>query len=172
MTTEERASSEIEEAVDRFAKLDRFIERHGHRRSSLIEVLQQAQEIFAYLDRETLAHIADSLNLPPSHVYGVATFYNFFRLKKPGQHIVTPCLGTACHVKKIEEIVEAIEEEYDVELGESTADGRLSLFGARCIGACAMAPNVIVDGKVIGKATKEKVLGRMAELLGGEDEGE
>ena len=152
----------------RLAMLDKFIEKRGSRRSNLIEVLQKAQEIYGYLGKDTLTHISDSLNLPPSQVYGAATFYNFFRLKVPGQHIVTPCLGTACYVKGAEDIVSAIEREFDVERGGSTADGKLSLFVTRCIGACAMAPTVVIDGKVVGNTTGEEVIERLHDLLGGD----
>ena len=103
-------------------------------------------------------------------MYGAATFYNFFRLQEPGQHIVTPCLGTACYVKGVDDIVLAIENEYDVKRGGSTPDGRLSLFVTRCIGACAQAPNVVVDGYVMGKVKKEDVLKRIEDALGGRGE--
>ena len=151
----------------RLDTLNKFIEEHGRRPSALLEVLQRAQELYGYLDRDVLIHISKSLNLPPSRTYGAATFYNLFRFRKPGEHIVTPCLGTACYVKGVEDIISAIEDEYGVERGKSTSDGRLSLFVTRCIGACAMAPNVVLDGDVIGKATKETVLERMKRLLGG-----
>ena len=154
----------------RILMLDKFIEKRGSRRSNLIEVLQRAQEIFGYLGKDTLAHISDFLRLPPSQVYGAATFYNFFRLVEPGQHIVTPCLGTACYVKGANDIVSAIENEFGVERGGSTADGKLSLFVTRCIGACAMAPTVVIDGKVLGQATGEKVIERLHELLGGDED--
>jgi NADH:ubiquinone oxidoreductase subunit E len=98
-------------------------------------------------------------------VYGVAAFYNLFRLKKPGDHVVTACLGTACYVKGVEELVSAIEREFNLERGGSTVDGKLSLFITRCIGACAMAPNIVVDEEVIGKATKEDVLQKIRLLL-------
>ena len=111
--------------------------------------------------------ISGSLNLPPSHVYGVATFYSFFKFKQPGQHIVTTCLGTACYVKEIEQIIEAIEKEFNLKRGGSTADGKLSLLITSCIGACAMAPNVVVDDEVIGKATSEIVIKRIKDVLGG-----
>jgi len=151
----------------RLETLDRFTEEHGRRPSALLEVLQRAQELYGYLERDILIHISKSLNLPLSRTYGAATFYNFFRFRKPGDHIVTPCLGTACYVKGVEDIISAIENEYGVERGKSTPDGRLSLFVTRCIGACAMAPNVVLDGDVIGKATKGAVLERMQWLLGG-----
>lgn len=151
----------------RLETLDRSIEEHGRRPSALLEVLQRAQELYGYLERDMLIHISESLNLPPSRTYGAATFYNLFRFRKPGEHIVTPCLGTACYVKGVEDIISAIESEFGVKRGKSTPDGRLSLFVTRCIGACAMAPNVVLDGDVIGKATKEAVLERMRRSLGG-----
>jgi bidirectional [NiFe] hydrogenase diaphorase subunit len=112
--------------------------------------------------------ISQSLNLPPSHVFGVATFYSFFKLKRTGQHVVTGCLGTACYVKGVDEIMRAIEDEYNIKRGESTPDGKLSLLVTRCIGACAMAPTIVVDNEMIAKATKEVVLQRIKEVLGGE----
>lgn len=144
--------------------LDKTMEEHGHRRSALLEVLQKAQETFGYLDREVLMHISERLRMPPSQVYGAATFYNFFRLERPGEHIITPCMGTACYVRGGEDIVRAIEREIGIERGESTPDGRISLFVTRCIGACAMAPTVIIDGEVMGKATPEEVLQRVRRL--------
>jgi NADH:ubiquinone oxidoreductase subunit E len=111
--------------------------------------------------------VAESLNIPPSHVYGVTTFYSFFKLRKPGEHIVTSCLGTACYVKEVEHIMERVEKEFNVKRGGSTADGKLSLLITRCIGACAMAPNVVVDDEVIGKATPELVIQRIKDVLGG-----
>jgi NADH:ubiquinone oxidoreductase subunit E len=112
--------------------------------------------------------ISGSLNIPPSHVYGVTTFYSFFKLRKPGEHIVTGCLGTACYVRGVEQIMEAIEDEFNLKRGGSTADGKLSLLITRCIGACAMAPNIVVDDEVIGKATEETVIKRIRSVLGGE----
>jgi len=111
--------------------------------------------------------ISGSLNLPPSHVFGVATFYSFFKLKRPGQHVVTGCMGTACYVKGADEIMQAVEREYNIKRGESTPDGKLSLLVTRCIGACAMAPTIIVDDEVIAKATKEIVLQKIKQVLGG-----
>ncbi len=111
--------------------------------------------------------ISGSLSLPPSHVYGVATFYSFFKFKQQGQHIVTGCLGTACYVKDVEQIFEAVEKEFNVKRGGSTSDGKLSLLITRCIGACAMAPNIVVDDEVVGKATSEIVIAKIKEALGG-----
>ena len=141
--------------------LDKVMKDHNYEESSLLEILHKAQETYGYLDKNLLTYVAKSLNLPPSHVTGVATFYSYFKLKAPGEHVVTGCLGTACYVKKVDDIMTAIEQEFNLKRGSSTPDGRLSLFITRCIGACAMAPNIIVDDEVIGKATKEIVLERV-----------
>ena len=147
--------------------LEKVLKEHNYQESALLEILHRAQEIYGYLDKDLLMDIAGSLNIPPSHVYGVATFYSFFKLRKPGEHIVTSCLGTACYVKEVEQIMEAIEKEFNVQRGGSTPDGKLSLLVTRCIGACAMAPNVVVDDEVIGKATKETVIEKIKNVLGG-----
>jgi bidirectional [NiFe] hydrogenase diaphorase subunit len=147
--------------------LEKAMKEHRYQESSLLEILHKAQELYGYIDKDLLAYVAESLKLPPSHVYGVAAFYNYFRLKKPGEHIVTTCMGTACYVKGAEEIVSAVEREFNVERGKSTADDRLSVFITRCIGACAMAPSIVVDDEVIGKATKEIVIQRIKLLLEG-----
>lgn len=140
---------------------------HNFQESSLLEILHKAQEIYGYLGKDLLMDISQSLNLPPSHVYGVATFYSLFKLTEPGEHIVTSCLGTACYVKGVEEIMQEIEREFKVKRGETTPDRKLSVFVTRCIGACAMAPNMVVDNEVIGKATKEMVLEKIKRALGG-----
>jgi bidirectional [NiFe] hydrogenase diaphorase subunit len=147
--------------------LEKVLKEHNYQESALLEILHRAQEIYGYLDRNLLMDIAGSLDLPPSHVYGVTTFYSFFKLRKPGEHIVTACLGTACYVKGVEQIVTAIEKEFSLKRGGSTADGKLSLLFTRCIGACAMAPNIVIDDQVIGKATKEIVIRKIKNALGG-----
>jgi bidirectional [NiFe] hydrogenase diaphorase subunit len=147
--------------------LENFMGKHEYDESALLEILHKAQELYGYLDNESLMYVAQSLSLPPSHVFGVATFYSFFKLKAPGEHVVTGCLGTACYVRGVEQIMQAVEREFNIKRGESTPDGKLSLFVTRCIGACAMAPSIVIDGEVIGKATPEIVLNRVKILLGG-----
>ncbi len=143
------------------------MKEHNFQESALLEILHKAQEIYGYLGKDLMMDISQSLNLPPSHVYGVATFYSIFKLTEPGEHIVTGCLGTACYVKGVEEIIQVIEREFKVKRGETTPDRKLSVFVTRCIGACAMAPNMVVDDEVIGKATKEMVLEKIKLVLGG-----
>ena len=147
--------------------LEKVLKEHNYQESALLEILHRAQELYGYLSKDLLMELSGSLNVPPSHVFGVATFYSYFKFKPLGEHLVTACLGTACYVKGVEEIIQAIEREFNVKRGESTADGKLSLLVTRCIGACAMAPNVIADGEVVGKATKEGILEHISILLGG-----
>lgn len=147
--------------------LERFMREHGYQKSALLEVLHAAHELYGYFDKNILAFISERLNLPLSHVYGVASFYNLFKFRKPGEHIISACMGTACYVKGVEEIISAIEREFNVKRGGSTPDGRISLFVTRCIGACAMAPNITIDNEVIGRATKEVVLERLRKILEG-----
>ena len=147
--------------------LEKVLKEHDYQESALLEILHSAQEIYGYLDNDLLMDISGSLNLPPSHVFGVVTFYSFFKLRKPGEHVVTGCLGTACYVKEVEQIMESIEKEFNLKRGGSTADGKLSLLITRCIGACAMAPNIVVDDEVIGKATTEIVIEKIRNALGG-----
>ncbi len=147
--------------------LEKVLKEHNYQENALLEILHHAQEIYGYLDKDLLMDISGSLNLPPSHVYGVATFYSYFKLRKPGEHVVTGCLGTACYVKGVEEIMQVIEAEFNVKRGESTPDGKLSLLVTRCIGACAMAPTIVVDNEVIGKATKEIVIEKIKNVLAG-----
>ena len=147
--------------------LEKVLKEHDFQESALLEILHKAQEIYGYLSKDLLMDISQSLNLPPSHVFGVATFYSLFKLTEPGEHIVTGCLGTACYVKGVEEIMQAVEREFKVKRGETTPDRKLSVFVTRCIGACAMAPNMVVDDEVIGKATKELVLEKIRLALRG-----
>jgi len=147
--------------------LEAAMRQHQYRKDSLIEILNTAQELYGYLDKDLLLYISKSLHLPPSHVYGVASFYNLFKLSKPGVHVVSCCLGTACYVKDAEDILSAIEREFNVRRGETDVENRISLFITRCIGACAMAPNVVINGEVIGKAMKQAVVNRIKAMLGG-----
>jgi bidirectional [NiFe] hydrogenase diaphorase subunit len=157
----------LSKADNRRELLENFMKKHEYQESALLEILHRAQELYGYLDKELLMHVSQSLDLPPSHVFGVATFYSFFKLKAPGEHIVTACLGTACYVKGVDEIIGAIEREFNLKRGGSTADGKLSLLVTRCIGACAMAPNIVVDEVAIGKATKEIAIEKIKLALGG-----
>jgi len=131
------------------------IKRHHSRPDALLEVLHTAQEVYGYLPADLLWLIARQLKLPPSRVYGVATFYHFFSLKPKGEHACVTCLGTACYIKGAPRVLAAVEAAAGVRAGETTADGRVSVQTARCFGACGLAPAVIYDGQVAGHQTPE-----------------
>ncbi len=142
----------------RLRTLGATMKRHQYQPDALIEVLHTAQELYGYLDLDLLVHIAQGLKLPPSRVYGVATFYHFFSLKPKGKHTCVVCMGTACYVKGAATLVKTIEDHAGIRAGETRADGSLSLVQARCIGACGIAPAVVLDGVVIGNQSPESVV--------------
>lgn len=145
----------------RFLILKTFMKRHQFRDDALIEVLHKAQELFGYLEDDLLIFVAHHLKLPPSRVYGVATFYHFFTLKPKGEHTCVVCLGTACYVKGADRVLAAVEHETGVTAGETTPDGKVSLLTARCIGACGVAPAVVYDGAVAARQTPEDALAKL-----------
>jgi bidirectional [NiFe] hydrogenase diaphorase subunit len=137
----------------RFKILEVHMKKHQFRHDSLIEVLHKAQELFGYLEDDLLLFVAHKLKLPPSRVYGVATFYHFFTLKPKGEHTCVVCMGTACYVRGADKVVAAIEQSAKIKPGETTPDNKVSLLTARCIGACGIAPAVVYDGTVTPRAT-------------------
>jgi len=163
LTREKNAARVMQHASGdkRFKILDVHMKKHQFRQDALIEVLHKAQELFGYLEDDLLLFIAAKLKLPPSRVYGVATFYHFFTLKPQGEHTCVVCMGTACYVKGADKIIAAINEKYKIKSGETTPDNKLSLLTARCIGACGIAPAVTYDGQVAAKQTPETALEKM-----------
>lgn len=145
--------------------LEATMKKHLYARDSLIEVLHKGQEIFGYLDEPLLRHVAAKLRLSPSRVFGVATFYHHFTLKPQGEHTCVVCMGTACYIKGSAGLLDAIHEQAGVRAGQTTADGKLSVIAARCIGSCGFAPAVVVDGEVVAKATPEIVKSKLEPLL-------
>ncbi len=135
--------------------------RLGDRPEALIEALHAAQEAFGYLDDDALEFVGDTLGVPHSRVFGVATFYSFFTLKPQGDHTCVVCTGTACYINGAGDILGAFESNLGVKPKGTTANGKLSLLTARCIGACSLAPAVVVDGVMRGKAKTDQL---MAEL--------
>jgi bidirectional [NiFe] hydrogenase diaphorase subunit len=140
-----------EEDDRRFKRLNITMKRNQFKPDALIEVLHAAQEAFGYLDEAVLTHVAHGLKLPLSRVYGVATFYHLFTLKPNGAHTCVVCMGTACYVKGGGKVMDALQTELGIEAGETTADGKVSLMAARCLGACGIAPAVVYDGEIAGK---------------------
>lgn len=147
----------------RFKMLDAAMKRHQYRQDALIEVLHAAQNLFGYLEDDLLYYVARSLKLPPSRVYGVATFYHFFSLKPKGRHTCVVCMGTACYVKGADALLESARKDTGVAAGETTADGQVSLATARCLGACGIAPAVVFDGAVAGHVSADMMAKRIEE---------
>ncbi|MGP8200817.1 MAG: bidirectional hydrogenase complex protein HoxE [Limisphaerales bacterium] len=139
----------------RFKILEAHMKKHLFRQDALIEVLHKAQELFGFLEDDLLLFVATKLKLPPSRVYGVATFYHFFTLKPQGKHTCVVCMGTACYVKGADKILAAVEEHTRVKPGETTPDNLVSILTARCIGACGIAPAVVYDGAVTPRQSAE-----------------
>lgn len=150
--------TEMQPKDNRMKLLDAAMKRNQFQHDSLIEVLHTAQELFGYLEKDILIYITKNLKLPPSKVFGVATFYNFFSLAPKGKHSCNICMGTACYVKGASTIQSTLEKYLGIKAGETTPDGKVSLMTARCIGACGIAPAIVMDGKIVGYQTPESVL--------------
>lgn len=137
----------------RWKLVDATMRRTGQHSRGLIETLHTCQEAFGYLDESALRYVAMSLRVPLSRAYGVATFYHFFTLKPAGEHTCVICLGTACYIKGEPQLLDAMEKDLNVHPGETTADGKVSLLTARCLGSCGLAPAVVYDQEVAGKVS-------------------
>ena len=162
MATITKPSADIHPSGDkRFKMLDAAMKRYQFQPDALLEVLHTAQELFGFLEDDLLIYVGRVLRVPLSRVYGVTTFYNFFHLKPGGDHSCVVCMGTACYVKGSTEILDIIQRSYGIKAGETTADGKLSLMTARCLGACGLAPAVVFDGEVGGKLTARAALDRI-----------
>ncbi|WP_305044291.1 bidirectional hydrogenase complex protein HoxE [Geoalkalibacter sp.] len=149
----------------RLQLLEKSLKKFHYQQDALIEVLHIAQETFGHLDEEILDYVSLRLRLPPSWVFGVATFYNFFSLDPQGDHVCVVCMGTACYVKGAGEIVARIEQAFSMKAGETTPDGKLTLMAARCLGNCSLAPMLTLDGEVLGKQTPEATLAAIQEKM-------
>src|SRR5208282_6304646 len=132
--------------------------RHGFARDALIETLHTVQESFGYLEKPALKFVAQSLRVPLSQAYGVATFYHYFTLKPPGKHTVTVCEGTACYIRGADKLIGVAEKRLCIKQGQTTPDGQVSLMVARCVGACSRAPVALCDGEVVGEMTEDQML--------------
>ncbi|MCK4302945.1 MAG: molybdopterin-dependent oxidoreductase [Candidatus Eisenbacteria sp.] len=145
-----------EEATEKKAKIDKLLETYRPRRGGLIPVLQKTQEILGFLAIETQNYIALGLGLPAADVFGVVSFYSFFTMTPRGHHVIRVCLGTACYVKEAAKILENLEEHLKIKVGETTEDREFTLTAVRCVGACGLAPVVVVDENTHGMVDPAK----------------
>ena len=130
--------------------------KHPKGQDDLIEVLHKTQEIFGYIPKEAIALIAKEMNVARSIIFGVITFYHFFTMSPPTKHTIKVCLGTACYVKGADKVIDTLKEKLGVELEEATTDGMFKIQGTRCLGACGLAPVIMIDDEVYGRLTPQK----------------
>jgi NADH:ubiquinone oxidoreductase subunit E len=139
--------------------LEAIIRKYREKEGNVITLLQDTQEAFGYIPKEAVGHLSQTLGIAPSRFYGVATFYVQFHLKPRGNNIITACCGTACHVKGSERLINGVMQELGLSDGQDmTGDGEFTLEKVNCVGACSLAPVFIINKKVHGKATSDKIL--------------
>jgi NADH-quinone oxidoreductase subunit E len=143
---------------DMWSQIDTVIQKNRTISGAVITVLRECQTIAGYLPVELLDYISQGLNLPASSVYGVASFYSLFSMVPKGRHTIKICMGTACYVKGIKEALSRIENEYQLKEGDTTDDRRFTLEAVRCLGACGLAPVMVVDQDTHGDVSSDKVL--------------
>ena len=144
---------------EKYAQLQESIAKHKGERGAVMPVLQEAQSIFGYVPQDVQEMIADGLGVTLSEVYGVATFYAQFSLKPKGEYVIGVCLGTACYVKGSQKVMDKLSEELKIEPGETTDDGKFTLNATRCLGACGLAPVMMINDEVYGRLTPDVVPG-------------
>jgi NADH:ubiquinone oxidoreductase subunit E len=140
-------------------KLDEVVDRYAGRAGYLIPALKEAQEIFGYVPQEVQHKLSEGLNIPAAHIYGVVTFYSFFTITPRGRHTIRLCLGTACYVKGAKEMLENIQRDIGIDVGETSEDGRFTVEAVRCLGACGLAPVMMVGEDTHGNIEPKDTIG-------------
>ena len=142
------------------------MKKEHYKPDALIEILHTAQNAYGYLPKDVLAYITQSLHLPPSRVYSTVSFYHFFSLKSKGEHTCLVCTGTACYVKGAQTILNEIERRLGLKAGQVSADNKLGVQVARCIGACGLAPAVVLDDEVQAKVNADEIVNKINAKIG------
>ncbi|HDZ40548.1 MAG TPA: NADH-quinone oxidoreductase subunit NuoE [Bacteroidetes bacterium] len=151
------SSIKIELRKQDIEKIREIAASFGNDEQELINVLHKCQEHFGYLPAEVQEVISEALQVPLAKIYGVVTFYSFFTMTPKGQNPVSICMGTACYVRGAEKVLEEFKKELEIEVGQTTDDGRFSLSSLRCVGACGLAPVVMVGDKTYGRVAPDDV---------------
>jgi len=146
------------------SKIDSIIRQYGGRESAILAILQDIQAEEKYLPKETLEYVSQRMQIPLGQVFRIATFYNALSLKPRGRHKIDVCLGTACHVRGGERILNKLERDLGVSVGETTKDKRFTLEAVHCVGCCSLGPVAVVDGDVYGRLSQDKVPGLLKEF--------
>jgi len=145
------------ESIPEYSKVDKIIESYFCEGSALIAILQEIENLYGYLPAWALRYVSEKLNVPITQVYGVASFYDAFHLTPRGKHLIRVCLGTACYLRGSGRVLEALERELGIKDGETTPNREFSIQSVRCLGACALAPVMIVGERYFDKMTTTKV---------------
>ncbi len=146
------------------SKIDSIIEQNGGKKSAILAILQDIQTVDKYLPKEALEYVSQKMKLPLTDIFRIATFYNALSLKPRGRHKIDVCLGTACHVRGGGKILEKLERDLGIPMGETTKDKKFTLESVRCVGCCSLGPVAVVDGKVFGRLGQDKVSGLLKEF--------
>lgn len=166
MNAETHLKEAISKTDPRVKLLAAKMKKENYQPGALIEILHTAQNAFGYLPVNVLSFIAKELHLPPSRVFSTVTFYHFFSLKSKGEHTCLVCTGTACYVKGAQALLNKIEKEFGLKPGQVSKDEKLGVQVARCIGACGLAPAVVIDNEVMGKITEEQIAASIHQKTG------
>jgi len=137
--------------------LEKIIDQWKDQEGNLIMILHQIQNKYSYVPREISLEISSRLNVPLARIYEVITFYHYFKLEKPGDHIVSVCTGTACYLKGADKIIQGLENKLGVRPGQTTKDKKFHVQVVRCLGCCSLAPVMTIDGKVYAKVTEDQI---------------
>ncbi|AEH50205.1 NADH dehydrogenase (ubiquinone) 24 kDa subunit [Pseudothermotoga thermarum DSM 5069] len=139
-----------------FEKVEEIIQRHGRKKENLVKILLDVQKEYRHIPKDVVNYIGVALGVPPAKIYGVATFYAQFSLKPKGKYTILVCDGTACHMEGSMSVLKALEEELGIKPGEVTQDLKFSVDKVGCLGACALAPAMVINGEVYGNLNAEK----------------
>lgn len=148
---------------EKFQELEQYIDAMPTTKGELIRVLHKAQEIFGYLPEEVQKFVGKKVNVSTAKVFGVVSFYSYFTMVPKGEHDVAICMGTACYVRGADEVLVELKKQLGIEVGETTPDGKFSITSLRCVGACGLAPVVMVGEKVYGRVTPDMIKDILAE---------
>lgn len=151
------ALNQQQDFIDKLNQIEYMLKKYEGQKGVLLQALQEAQGIMGYLPIEVQKMVADTLDVTLSEVYSTITFYSFFSLKPRGKYQIRVCLGTACYVRGAEKVLDRIKTELGIEVGDTTDDSKFSLDACRCIGACGLAPAIIINDEVYGRLTPDKI---------------
>lgn len=150
-------------------EIEERIKRYPANKENLIPILQDLQTHFGYLSETAIKSLSKFLKVSESEIFGVATFYAQFKFNPPGEHTIRVCLGTACHIKGGQQLLEEIEQKLRIKCGETTKDGVYDLQRVACVGCCALAPVIIIDGEVVARVSSAKIKKILINSFKGED---